>query len=172
LWGEAALAAVAAQEKLTQRNGEGAYGTMHQLAADDPESIIGLIAKAAMARQPGLVDILDEIPTAVYLTDCRGVVTHFNRACVDFAGREPAVNRDKWCVTWKLYSNDGTALPHEECPMATAIRERRNVRGMTAIAERPDGSRVSFMPYPTPLLDHQKMLVGGINLLRRLPEAA
>jgi len=31
--------------------------------------------------------------------------------------------------------------------------ERRPVRGEEAIAERPDGSRVAFVPYPTPLYD-------------------
>ena len=37
--------------------------------------------------------------------------------------------------------------------MATAIKEKRVVRGMEAIAERPDGTRVPFEPYPTPLFD-------------------
>lgn len=145
---------------------------MDKLVADDLESVIGVVAEAAMKRQPGLADMLDRISSAIYLTDCRGVVTHFNRACISFAGRLPAVNRDKWCVTWKLYAEDGTALPHAECPMAMAIRERRKVRGMRAIAERPDGSRVSFMPFPTPLLDHRKMLVGAVNLLLDLTDRA
>ena len=35
--------------------------------------------------------------------------------------------------------------------MAIAIKEKRTVRGMEAIVERPDGTRVPFEPYPTPL---------------------
>jgi two-component sensor histidine kinase len=49
--------------------------------------------------------------------------------------------------------------------MAVALRENRPVRGREAIAERPDGSRVSFMPYPTPLHDASGALVGAVNML-------
>jgi signal transduction histidine kinase len=39
------------------------------------------------------------------------------------------------------------------------------VRGFTAIAERPDGSRVDFQPYPTPLYDRGGRLIGAVNVL-------
>lgn len=48
--------------------------------------------------------------------------------------------------------------------MATAVTERRTVRGLTAIAERPDGSRVVFMPYPTPIV-RGGQFVGAFNIL-------
>jgi PAS domain-containing protein len=47
--------------------------------------------------------------------------------------------------------------------MAVALRERRPVHGVEAIAERPDGSRVAFLPYPTPLYDATGRCIGGIN---------
>jgi hypothetical protein len=37
--------------------------------------------------------------------------------------------------------------------MAIALKEGRPIRNAEAIAERPDGSRVPFIPYPTPLRD-------------------
>ena len=37
--------------------------------------------------------------------------------------------------------------------MAQALKERRPIRGAEAIAERPDGTRVTFVPYPTLLHD-------------------
>ena len=49
--------------------------------------------------------------------------------------------------------------------MAIAIREKRTVRGMEAIAERPDGTRVPFEPYPTPLFDASGALIGAVNML-------
>lgn len=70
-----------------------------------------------------------------------------------------------WCVTWKLYWPDGTPLPHDECPMAVALKENRPVRDVEAVAERPDGSRICFMPYPTPLRDGRGRLVGAVNML-------
>jgi PAS domain S-box-containing protein len=49
--------------------------------------------------------------------------------------------------------------------MAIAIKERRSVRGMEAVAERPDGTRVPFEPYPTPLFDASGALIGAVNML-------
>ena len=49
--------------------------------------------------------------------------------------------------------------------MAVALKEGRPVRGIEAIAERPDGKRVRFLPYPTPLHDGAGRLSGAINLL-------
>jgi hypothetical protein len=49
--------------------------------------------------------------------------------------------------------------------MAEAIHKQREVRGKVAIALRPDGSRVAFRPYPTPLFDGEGKLTGAINML-------
>jgi hypothetical protein len=49
--------------------------------------------------------------------------------------------------------------------MAVALKEDRTVRGERAIAERPDGRRVPFMAYPTPLHDASGALVGAVNML-------
>ena len=46
-----------------------------------------------------------------------------------------------------------------------AIREQREIRGVVAFAERPDGSRVMFTPYPTLIRDNSGRLVGAVNLL-------
>lgn len=108
---------------------------------------------------------LDALPVPIYTTDAEGAVTYWNRACIDFAGREPQLGEDKWCVTWRLYSTAGDLLPHDECPMAEAIRERREIRGRVAIAMRPDGSRRAFTPYPTPLFDSGGSLSGAVNML-------
>jgi PAS domain-containing protein len=108
---------------------------------------------------------LDRLEAPTYLTDTDGNVTYWNRACVDFAGREPKLGQDKWCVTWKLYTTQGDPLPHESCPMAVAIKEQRAIRDCVAIAERPDGSRRACRPYPTPLLDDRGQLRGAVNML-------
>jgi PAS domain S-box-containing protein len=109
--------------------------------------------------------VLDRIAAPTYVTDAEGQVTYWNRACVEFAGREPELGRDRWCVTWKLYTTGGDPLPHHACPMAVAIKERRAVRDAVAIAERPDGSRRAFKPHPTPLFDSTGNLTGAVNLL-------
>jgi PAS domain S-box-containing protein len=109
--------------------------------------------------------IIEALPAAVYTTDAEGRITMFNQAAVELSGRVPEIGTDSWCVTWKLYYPDGTPMPHEEGPMALALKEGRPIRGHEAIAERPDGSRVNFVPYPTPLHDSNGTLIGAINML-------
>ena len=109
--------------------------------------------------------VLDELPVPVYTTDCEGAVTYWNEACVDFAGREPKLGSDRWCVTWQLYTTTGERIPHSECPMAEAVKEKRAVYGKVAIALRPDGTRKAFTPYPTPLFDRDGNFDGAVNIL-------
>ncbi|MDB5446046.1 MAG: hypothetical protein JWQ97_1363 [Phenylobacterium sp.] len=133
-----------------------------------PEMADQMLQQALAVVRSGdeaLLSALDELPAAVYVTDAEGVVTYFNPACIDFSGRRPEVGQDRWCVTWKLYTDDGAFLPHDQCPMAVAIQTRRPIRGVTAVAERPDGSRVNFTPYPTPIVDAEGALVGAVNML-------
>ena len=112
-----------------------------------------------------LYDALRALPAPIYVTDAEGWVIFANEPCLRFSGRRPAIGKDRWCVTWKLYTEDGAFLPHDQCPMAVAIQEKRAVRGVNAVAERPDGTRVTFIPFPTPLLDAHGALVGAVNML-------
>jgi PAS domain S-box-containing protein len=105
------------------------------------------------------------LPAAVYTTDAQGRLTFYNQAAVEFSGRRPELGSDHWCVSWRLYWPDGTPMRHDECPMAIALKEDRPVRGVEAIAERPDGSRVHFIPFPTPLHDASGVLIGAVNML-------
>jgi PAS domain S-box-containing protein len=56
-------------------------------------------------------------------------------------------------------------MAHDECPMAIAIKEGRPIRDVEAVLERPDGVRIPFRPYPTPLKDEAGRVIGAINLL-------
>lgn len=112
-----------------------------------------------------LASVLEELPLAVYTTDTEGRVTWFNRAAATFVGREPVVGEDRWCVTHRLLTIDGVPFPEGACAMAQALRERRKIRGADALAERPDGSRIPFTAFPTPLFTADGDLVGGLNLM-------
>lgn len=134
------------------------------LSRPDPQYYLDT-ALDALATGAECRSVLDALPVPIYTTDAHGAVTYWNRACVDFAGREPLPERDRWCVTWQLYTTTGDPLRHEDCPMAQAIKEQRSVRDQITIAERPDGSRVAFQPYPTPLFDEVGTLTGAVNML-------
>lgn len=110
-------------------------------------------------------ELLEVLPVAVYATDAQGRITFYNQAAAQLWGCRPELGSDRWCGFWRLYWPDGRPLPHDQCPMALALKEGRSVRGIEAIAERPDGTRVNFVPFPTPLWDDSGRLVGAINLL-------
>jgi PAS domain S-box-containing protein len=121
--------------------------------------------KALRDSQARYRAVIEALPAAVYTTDAEGRITMFNQAAVELSGRVPTIGSDSWCVTWKLYYPDGTPMPHDECPMAMALKKGEAIRGFEAVAERPDGSRVSFVPFPTPLHDSNGKLIGAINML-------
>jgi len=141
------------------------------LAAASPELMIGQALAAAKTSEDALHALLASLSAPIYTTDAEGWITYFNPACVGFAGRTPTLGEDRWCVTWKLYTEDGAPLPHEQCPMAVAVRERRAVRGAVAFAERPDGTRVLFAPWPTPILDEDGAFQGAVNILIDVTDA-
>src|SRR6476661_5938464 len=122
--------------------------------------------KAVSAHEKRDVGAFDEFPIATYVTDAVGIVRHYNSACVSFAGRVPRVGSDKWCVSWELYTCGGKKLPHDQCPMAVSIREKRRIEGARAIALRPDRTSVQFEPFPIPLFDESGAFVGAVNMLR------
>ncbi|MBL6653347.1 MAG: hypothetical protein ISP49_17250 [Reyranella sp.] len=66
---------------------------------------------------------MQQLPAALYVTDRDGRITWYNKACIDLAGRTPEVKVDCWCVTWKLLTDRGEPSPHDQCPMALAIRD-------------------------------------------------
>jgi PAS domain S-box-containing protein len=121
-------------------------------------------------RERRFRELLEALPAAVYTTDAQGRITYYNDAAAAMWGHRPPLGTSEWCGSWKLFWADGTPLPHDQCPMAIALKEDRPVRGMEAIAERPDGSRVSFIPYPTPLHDDAGRLVGAVNMLVDISE--
>lgn len=112
-----------------------------------------------------LEQILQSLPAAIYTTDAAGRITFYNDAAVEMWGVRPELGRSEFCGSWELYWPDGTPLPHDECPMAIALRERRAIKGEEAAAARPDGTRISFLAYPTPLFDEAGQLAGAVNML-------
>jgi PAS domain S-box-containing protein len=134
------------------------------------------IALAAERRDVDSVDemgsweIINALPAAIYVTDAAGRITYFNDAASALWGYSPQLHADQWCGSWRLYGLDGTPLPHDQCPMAVALKQGRPVRGGRAIAERPDGTRVPFMAFPTPLHDASGALAGAVNMLVDISE--
>jgi PAS domain S-box-containing protein len=110
-------------------------------------------------------NLLFALPAAVYTTDRDGRITLFNNRAAELWGRRPEIGKDLWCGSWRIFRPDGTPLPHGQCPMAIALCEGRSVQGQEIVIERPDGTRVSVLPYPEPLRDASGDIVGAVNML-------
>ena len=121
-------------------------------------------------RERRFRELLSALPAAIYTTDAEGRLTYYNDAAAELWGLRPQLGSSEWCGSWKLFWADGTPMAHNECPMAIALREDRPVRGMEAACERPDGTRVPFVPYPTPLHDEAGKLIGAVNMLVDITE--
>lgn len=110
-------------------------------------------------------EMLQALPVAVYTTDAEGRIDFYNSAARELFGchLEPATGRQ--CAAWQILATDGTPLPHEDSPVALALRQGRTVKGTEAVVERPDGTRVPVAVYASPLRDAEGRIVGAISLL-------
>jgi len=130
----------------------------------------GLLEAAARAELGRFSALLEALPAAIYTTDPAGRITSYNQAAVELWGCRPELGKSEWCGSWRLYWPDGRPMPHDQCPMAVALKERRPLKGAEALAERPDGTRVPFLAYPSPLIDESGALLGAVNMLVDITE--
>lgn len=126
--------------------------------------------KTLRERERRFCELLSALPAAVYTTDSEGRLTYFNEAAAAMWGDRPTLGIRPLGGSWKLYWADGTPIAAGDSPMALALRENRPVRGMEAICERRDGTRVPFVPYPTPLHDEAGNLIGAVNMMIDITE--
>lgn len=111
--------------------------------------------------------LLDKLPAGAYLCDADGLITYFNEHAVQVWGRAPNLNDsvDRFCGSFRLYSSDGGAIPHDECWMALALRTGQEYNGQEIIIERPDGARRTVLAHARPFYDDAGRLDGAVNIL-------
>ncbi len=142
------------QESTFAPTGVPAFELPAQLMPDDAPAL----------SSPTYRQFLEALGVAVYTTDAEGRINFYNEAAARFWGRRPELG-ELWCGSLRILWPDGRLMPHDECPMAVALKEGRSIRGQEAIVERPDGSRAAFMPFPTVVHDEAGSLAGAINVL-------
>ena len=109
--------------------------------------------------------LVQALPAALYACDAEGRITLFNHAAAVLWGREPELNKDQWCGSWKTFTPDGEPMDVDQCPMAVTLREGRAVVGKEIVIERPDGTRRNVLPHPDPIFDASGKVIGAINML-------
>lgn len=122
--------------------------------------------------EPSCAEVFGQVDVAIYTTDPEGWLTYYNDAAANLWGYRPELGKTRWCGSWRIYRPDGTPLPLDQCPMAKAMQQGKEVRGVEAVLERPDGTLIPFAPFPTPLRDETGEVVAGSNMLVPLPALA
>lgn len=121
--------------------------------------------------------LMESMPVAACMYDVDGQIFWYNSAAVRLWGRHPDPGRDRWCGFVRQYWPDGAPMRPEESPSALILRGKAVESGFEAMGERPDGSKVYFIPQLLVLHDRQGNVIGGVNMLlditaRREMEAA
>jgi len=112
-------------------------------------------------------------PAAVYTCDASGVIQEFNRCAVELWGREPALGdtAERFCGSLRMFDPDGSALPHERCPMAQVVSGKvSEVRDAEVLIGRPDGSRVAVVVNIHPLKNERGEIAGAVNCFYDITE--
>ena len=120
--------------------------------------------------EPSRAELFKLFRSPLYTTDADGWLTYYNDAAAELWGYRPELGKTRWCGSWRIFTTEGAPLPLDQCPMAVAIKEGRLVRGVQAVLERPDGTRIPFMPYPTPLRDASGAVVAASNQLVQITD--
>ena len=111
------------------------------------------------------VDLIQNLPVAVYTCDAEGFITSFNKSAIQLWGREPKLWKDKWCGSVQIYTDQGSLIPHDKSPMAISIKEKRALKSEEIKIKKQDGSFGYVVAFPSPTFDSNGNLTGGINVL-------
>lgn len=108
---------------------------------------------------------LSALPTPVFVVDADARIIFYNEAAVAMWGGRPTLNVDKFCGPVRLFRPDGRPIKPEDCATARALRTGEAIDGEEAVSERPDGTRVPYQAFPTPLRDEAGKIIGVVSML-------
>ena len=115
---------------------------------------------------------LDALPAAVYLCAADGRIVRFNRRAADVWGRTPSLGEsgERFCGSFRLYRTDGTLLPHDLCPMASALQTGESFHGQEVVIEQPNGERRTVLVSIAAVRNEQGHLNGAVNCFQDITD--
>ena len=134
---------------------------MTGLPPNDGDMVMSVSRELPHEQKLHYHQLLEALPMAIYATDAAGTITYFNQTAAAFVGDRPDLHGDHW-LSWPLFHLDGTVLPRAEFPTAVTLRERRPVRKQI-IADRPNGTRITFTAHSAPVFDDSGQINGTVN---------
>ena len=114
-----------------------------------------------------LYRLLEALPAGAYTCDPDGLITYYNAHALALWGRAPKLNdpSDRFCGSFKLFAADGSAIAHDDCWMAMALRSEQEFNGHEIVIERPDGQRRTVLAHANPMRDGSGKVLGAVNVL-------
>jgi PAS domain S-box-containing protein len=109
--------------------------------------------------------VIQRLVDAIYICDASGRIKLFNNAAVQLWGREPQIDNDLYCGSFKLLNSDGKKLPIEYHPMYITINEKKSLDNAEVIIQHPDGSLRKILNTTSPIYNVNGELTGAVNLL-------
>jgi PAS domain S-box-containing protein len=126
------------------------------------------------ARVPIVLDepLLEVLPAAVYVCDLDGIVVRYNKRAAELWGRSPMPGDadELYCGSHRLYRPNGDLLPHDETPMADAMRDGVSFRNVEVQIEQPSGKRLWVLVSVDPLRDSGGNIIGAINCFQDITQ--
>ena len=131
-----------------------------------------LAEEAQRTSETRIAKLVSLMPAAVYTCDAQGRINFYNERAAELWGRRPRLGdeAEKFCGSFKILRMDGSLLPHDQCPMAVALRDGMPARNVEIIVEQPGGARIIATASIELLLDHEGRQTGAINVLQDITE--
>lgn len=124
------------------------------------------------ASEGRLRHLMESLPAGAYTCDPDGLITYYNQRALQLWGRVPKLNdpADRFCGSFKLYATDGSAIAHDQCWMALALRTGEAYLEREIVVERLDGARFTVLAHAIPLRDEFGKLFGAVNVVVDITE--
>lgn len=113
-------------------------------------------------------DLIENLPVGIYICNQDAVVVAYNRKASEIWGETPVKGDSevRFCGAHKLYTGDGTHLPHDQTPMVQVLATGEAVLNLDVIVERRDGSRRNVVANISPLFDESGKQIGFTNCVQ------
>jgi PAS domain S-box-containing protein len=108
--------------------------------------------------------VLSKLPVPAYALNEDGHLLFYNEEAARLWGRRPEIGKDQWSGAFRLLTLEGKELPPALSAVASALRERRAVRGSESFVERSDGTRRRVADHADPLFDGTGNCIGVVNV--------
>jgi PAS domain S-box-containing protein len=108
--------------------------------------------------------VLSKLPVPSYALNEDGYLLFYNEEAARLWGRRPEIGKEQWSGALRLLTLEGKELPPALSAVASALRERRSVRGDESFVERPDGTQRLVADHIDPLFDANGNCIGVVNV--------